>query len=60
MGITSKKLGSLKGYYKVPFRAVYCFSIWQWCASVFRCHVWLRVFPPKFTSGPLPAKGGGE
>lgn len=36
----------MKGYYKVPAREVYCGSLRGWVASVFHCHVWLRIFPP--------------
>ena len=37
----------MKGYYKVPFREVYCYSIRTWLAAVIRCHVVSRLDPPK-------------
>jgi len=36
----------MKGYYKVLAREVYCESLTGWIASIIRCHVWLRIFPP--------------
>ena len=37
----------VKGYYKVPFRQVYCETLRQWLASVILCHVVYRLDPPK-------------
>jgi hypothetical protein len=39
----------MKGFYKVPFRQVFCGSLRSWLASVIECHVVLRLDPPKFT-----------
>ena len=33
----------MKGYYKVPFRQVYCETLRVWAASVIYCHVVLRL-----------------
>lgn len=42
-GVTMKnRLG-----YKVPMRQVYCGTLWQWLKSAVRCHVTLRMFPPR-------------
>ena len=46
----------MKGYYKVPFRQVYCETIRQWLASLILCHVVYRLDPPKLTEFPV----GGE
>lgn len=36
----------MKGYYKVPFRQVYCETIRCWLAETIYCHVVLRINPP--------------
>lgn len=36
----------MKGYYKVPFRHVYCETLRLWLASVIECHVVYRLRPP--------------
>ena len=33
----------MKGYYKVPFRQVYCETLRVWIASVIYCHIVLRL-----------------
>lgn len=38
---------AIKGYYKVPFRQVYCETIGGWLASVWQCHVVYRILPRK-------------
>lgn len=30
--------------WKVPFRAVYSETFWQWVRSTLRCHVYLKLF----------------
>lgn len=42
----SRTRPSIDDYYKVPFRQVYCETIWGWLASVWRCHVIYRLRPP--------------
>lgn len=37
----------MKGYWKVPFRQVYCESFRGWIAETIYCHVCLRIDPPK-------------
>lgn len=36
----------MKGYYKVPFREVYCESLRGWLACVIRSHIVYRLDPP--------------
>ena len=36
----------MKGYYKVPFRQVYCETIRLWLAAVIRCFVVYKLDPP--------------
>ncbi|SOD42383.1 hypothetical protein SAMN06298226_2722 [Nitrosovibrio sp. Nv4] len=36
----------MKGYYKVPFRKVYCETLRLWLAATINCHVVLRLAPP--------------
>jgi hypothetical protein len=36
----------MKGFYKVPFRQVYCSTLRQWLASVLLCHVVYKLDPP--------------
>lgn len=43
----------MKGYYKVPFRQVYCEGFIDWVAETFHCHVKIKLFPVK-----LPDIGG--
>lgn len=45
----------MKGYYKVPFREVYCDTLRMWLAEVILCHVVYRLAPPI-----LPDIGHGE
>lgn len=42
----------MNSYYKVPGRDVYCETLLMWAVSCFRCHVWLRVFPPNLPTSP--------
>ncbi len=42
----------ISNYYKVPGRDVYCETLWQWFKSVLRCHIVLRINPPKLPSLP--------
>jgi len=41
------KVRRIKGYYKVPFRRVYCETIRQWLASIVLCFVVYKLDPPK-------------
>lgn len=43
-----KDRSGLKGYYKVPFRQVYCETIRGWIAETIYCHVVLKIDPPTF------------
>lgn len=36
------------GFYKVPYRSVYCESFWQCVKSMLYCHIWLRIRKPNF------------
>ena len=45
----------MKGYWKVPFRQVYCESLRIWLAEVIHCHVYYRLNHPK-----LPPLGTEE
>ena len=36
----------MKGYYKVPFRQVFCDSLRVWLAEVIHCDIVLRLNPP--------------
>lgn len=42
----------MKGYYKVPFRQVYCETLRGWLAEVILCHIVYRIQPP-----PPPLNG---
>jgi hypothetical protein len=42
----------MDGYYKVPFRQVYCETLRHWLASVILCHVVYRLAPPKLPKMP--------
>ena len=38
----------MKGYWKVPFRMVYCDRFMDCITETLYCHVWLRIRAPKF------------
>jgi hypothetical protein len=42
----------MKGFYKVPFRQVYCETIRQWLASVVLSFVVYKLNPPNLPSIP--------
>lgn len=37
---------SLKNYWKVPFREVYCDTFRMWIAECILCHIYYRLAPP--------------
>jgi len=41
-----KESGKMKGYYKVPFRDVYCDTLRSYSAEIILCHVVYRLDPP--------------
>jgi len=43
----TEKGDPMKGYYKVPFRQVYCETFRDWLSELIYCHVCLRLSPPK-------------
>lgn len=47
---------TLDEYYKVPFRMVYCETLWGWICETFYCHVWIKMFPKKFNAIPQEKK----
>jgi len=47
-GTKTQEDSEMKGYYKVPFRQVYCDSLRLWLASLIECHIVLKLNPPKF------------
>jgi hypothetical protein len=42
----------MKGYYRVPFRQVYCETLRTWAAAVILCHVVYRLAPPVIPALP--------
>ena len=47
----------MKGYWKVPFRQVYCETIRQWMAEIVLCFVVYKLDPPLLPAIP---NGPGE
>lgn len=45
----------MKGYYKVPFRQVYCDTLREWLASVIECHVILKLRRTHLTLPTIPS-----
>lgn len=46
----------MKGYYKVPFRQVFCATLRLWLAETLLCHVYYRLAPADLPTIPPQRK----